>query len=120
MVIDDMVFNNMVSAGGDTFSAYTGTLPLDINEFPMVPDVIEKGKESNIYTRTMGVGDLNDPNDNRVMLIPQMRHGKLLSEEEIDLMISRGEHFGIYNSEDEANWIDSYIHDEFQKQKNGR
>ena len=118
MVIDDMVFDKMVVASGDSF--YKGTLPIDIKEFPMVPDIIEKGKDSNIYTTTMGVGVPNNPDDKRVILVPQMRKGKLMSEKEINKMIESGEHFGVYANEDEANWVDSYIHDEFQRQKNGK
>jgi len=126
MVINDMVFNNMVSH--DAHSFYKGSLPIDIKEFPMVQDIIEKGKESNIHTGIIGVGDINDPDDNRVMLYPQLRQGVPITdfygvetiEEAIDIMIKKGENFGIYDNKDQADWVDQYIHEEFQKQQDGR
>ena len=113
MITNDKVFNMMMSEAAGPME-YSGTLPLDLEEFPYVPSpqiLIDQGfaKEgdfSNIVTSTFDV-------DDKTWLLPTMRKGQVLSEEEINNMILNNEHFGIYNSPDEANWMDQQIHEQF-------
>jgi len=91
---------------------YRGTLPLTMEEFPMVMGAIEEGRPSNIYT-AQAEYDFDD--GTKTVLYPQMRKGELMSQEDIDAMIGRGEHFGLYDTPKEASLGDSLIHDYFSR-----
>jgi len=91
---------------------YRGTLPLTLEEFPMVMGAIEEGRPSNIYT-AQSEYDFDD--GTKTVLYPQMRKGKLMSEEDIEAMVGRGEHFGRYDTPKEASLGDSLIHDYFSR-----
>ena len=97
---------------------YRGTLPLTLEEFPMVMGAIEEGRPSNIYTAQSGY-DFDD--GAKTVLYPQMRRGELIGEEkdmsreEVDAMIGRGEHFGLYDTPKEASLGDSLIHVYFSR-----
>ena len=91
---------------------YRGTLPLTLEEFPMVMGAIKEGEPSNIYT-AQSTWDFDD--GTKTVLYPQMRKGKLMSEEDIEAMIDRGEHFGWYDTAEEASLGDSLIHDYFSR-----
>tara|TARA_A100001201_G_scaffold114851_1_gene98478 strand:+ start:380 stop:712 length:333 start_codon:yes stop_codon:yes gene_type:complete len=103
---NDKVFNTMMSEGSNPME-YTGTLPLTLEEFPLVPN--ENGSFSNIVTGQYTL------NDGKVVLFPTMRKGQKLTNEQIREMIREGLHFGVYNSRAEANWVDMQIHEEFKK-----
>ena len=115
MVANDKVFNIMMSEAADRME-YSGTLPLTLKEFPVVPSpqefidqgLAKPGDSSNIVTITIGV-------DGKTWLMPLMRKGEPLTEEQIDEMIRNREHFGIYNNKAEANWVDKQIHEDFKK-----
>jgi len=87
---------------------YRGTLPLTMEEFPIVMGAVEEGRPSNIYT-AQSEYDFDD--GTKTVLYPQMRKGELMSQEDIDAMIGRGEHFGLYDTPEEASLGDSLIHD---------
>ena len=115
MGINDKVFNTMMSEAAGPME-YRGTLPLYLEEFPVVPSPQElinqglamPGDSSNIVTTTIGV-------DDKTWLLPTMRKGKLLTDEQINEMIRNREHFGIYNNKAEADWMDAQIHEDFEK-----
>ena len=115
MEINDKVFNIMMSEAAGPME-YSGTLPLDLEEFPLVPSpqqlidqgIAMPGDSSNIVTRQYGI-------DGKIWLLPTMRKGKLLTDKQIHEMIINKEHFGIYNNENEANWMDGLIHEAFSK-----
>ena len=91
---------------------YRGTLPLTMEEFPIVMGAVEEGRPSNIYT-AQAEYDFDD--GTKTVLYPQMRKGELMSQEDIDAMIGRGEHFGLYDTPKEASLGDSLIHDYFSR-----
>ena len=91
---------------------YRGTLPLTMEEFPIVMGAVEEGRPSNIYT-AQSEYDFDD--GTKTVLYPQMRKGELMSQEDIDAMIGRGEHFGLYDTPKEASLGDSLIHDYFSR-----
>jgi len=91
---------------------YRGTLPLTMEEFPIVMGAIEEGRPSNIYT-AQSEYDFDD--GTKTVLYPQMRKGKRMSQEDIDAMIGSGEHFGWYDTPKEASLGDSLIHDYFSR-----
>ena len=115
MEINNKVFNIMMSEAASSME-YSGTLPLDLEEFPVVPSpqelidqgFAESGDSSNIVTAQFEV-------DGKIWLLPTMRKGKLLTYEQIKEMIRKGEHFGIYNNKAEADWMDVQIHEDFDK-----
>ncbi len=109
MVTNDKVFNIMMSEAASPME-YSGTLPLDLEEFPVITN--DDGTISNIITRQYSV-------DDKVWLLPSMRKGKHLTDEEIDQMIKKGEHFGIFNNKTEADWMDMQIHEDFEKMYGG-
>ena len=104
----DKVFSYVMTSEKGGPLEYTGTLPLDLEEFPNV--INDQGGYSNIITGQYTL------DGGKVVLFPTMRKGKKLTEEEIRAMISEGLHFGIYNSREEADWIDNQIHKNFKKQ----
>ncbi len=99
------IFNQMLTESARPME-YGGTLPLSLKEFPIVKN--KDGTSSNILTSQYEV-------DGKIWLLPTMRKGKKLSEEEISSMIKNNEHFGIYNSKAEADWMDTQIHEDFEK-----
>jgi len=115
MNIDNKAFNIMVSEAAGPME-YSGTLPLDLDEFPLVPSpqelidqgLAEPGDSSNIVTRQYGV-------DGKTWLLPTMRKGKMLTKDQINDMIKNREHFGVFNTKAEADWMDKQIHGDFKK-----
>jgi len=99
------IFNQMLTESARPME-YGGTLPLSLKEFPIVKN--KDGTSSNILTSQYEV-------DGKIILIPTMRKGKALSEKEIKDMIKNNEHFGVYNSKAEADWMDAQIHEDFAK-----
>ena len=91
---------------------YRGTFPLTMEEFPIVMGAVEEGRPSNIYA-AQSEYDFDD--GTKTVLYPQMRKGELMSQEDIDAMIGRGEHFGLYDTPEEASLGDSLIHDYFSR-----
>ena len=89
---------------------YKGTLPLDFETFPEVSDVFEEGKESNIYTRSYEM-------DGKHVLMPGMIGG---IESNIDELLSKRKHFGVYDTKEELTEADKSIHEWFKRLKGGR
>ena len=91
---------------------YEGTLPLDFEKFPLVQDIYEEGKGSNIVT-SYDTDDLDNPT--KWILFPTMVEGKLLNNAEIDSMLQINQHFGIYDSQHEMEESDEGIHEYFEQ-----
>ena len=87
---------------------YKGTLPLNLDMFPIVESPTEKGKVSNIITRYY-------ESDGKYILVPSMMRGKMLDDSDINEMIRQGKHFGVYDTKKELDRADSTIHDYFKK-----
>ena len=87
---------------------YKGTLPLNLDMFPIVESPTEKGKVSNIITRYY-------ESDGKYILVPSMMRGKMLDDSDINKMIRQGKHFGVYDTKKELDKADSTIHDYFKK-----
>lgn len=87
---------------------YKGTLPLNLNMFPIVESPTKKGKVSNIITRYY-------ESDGKYILVPSMMRGKMLDDSDINKMIRQGKHFGVYDTKKELDKADSTIHDYFKK-----
>jgi hypothetical protein len=87
---------------------YKGTLPLNLDMFPIVESPTEKGKVSNIITRYY-------ESDGKYILVPSMMRGKMLDDSDINKMIRQGKHFGVYDTKKELDRADSTIHDYFKK-----
>ena len=89
---------------------YKGTLYLDFETFPEVSDIFEEGKESNIYTRSYGI-------DGKHVLMPGMIGG---IESNIDELLSKRKHFGVYDTKEDLDEADRLIHEWFKRLKGGR
>jgi hypothetical protein len=81
---------------------YKGEIPLGLDEFPMVKDILEKGKRSNINTRSYEWHD--DDGKEHYQLDAGMHKGKILNEQE-------GKNLGSYNSPKERQKADDAIHE---------
>ena len=81
---------------------YKGEIPLGLDEFPMVKDILEKGKRSNVNTRSYEWHD--DDGKEHYQLDAGMHKGKILNEQE-------GKNLGSYNSPKERQKADDAIHE---------
>ena len=81
---------------------YKGEIPLGLDEFPMVEDILEKGKRSNVNTRSYEWHD--DDGKEHYQLDAGMHKGKILNEQE-------GKNLGSYNSPKERQKADDAIHE---------
>ena len=90
---------------------YEGTMPLNLEKFPLIQDIYEEGKGSNIVT-AYDTDDLDNPT--QWILYPTMVEGKLLDNTGIDSLLQANEHFGIYDSKHEMEAADKAIHKYFE------
>ena len=81
---------------------YKGEVPLGLDEFPMVKDILEEGKRSNVNTRSYEWHD--DDGKEHYQLDAGMHKGKILNEQE-------GKNLGSYNSPKERQKADDAIHE---------
>tara|TARA_R100001463_G_scaffold22937_2_gene54999 strand:+ start:1111 stop:1545 length:435 start_codon:yes stop_codon:yes gene_type:complete len=90
---------------------YDGTMPLTLDKFPIIQDLYEEGKGSNIMT-AYDTDDLDNPT--KWILYPTMVGGKPLDNKGIDSLLNANEHFGIYDSYDKMKTADDNIHSYFE------
>ena len=101
-------FNLWLDEMGYDFD-YTGDYELSLEEFPMVQDFFEEGKESNILTEYFGVSE-NPENKYPAILGPKMHRGDYRKEGDM-------RHFGIYETKEELDRADKIIHEWFDELK---
>tara|TARA_R100000808_G_scaffold10571_1_gene27965 strand:- start:2130 stop:2561 length:432 start_codon:yes stop_codon:yes gene_type:complete len=89
---------------------YSGTLPLDFDTFP-AETLQEEAEGSNIKT-SYDTDDLDNPT--KWILYPTKKYGKDLSESEVDLLLEKNEHFGIYDSYSSMKEADNNIKKHFK------
>tara|TARA_R100000152_G_C6774793_1_gene202785 strand:- start:1988 stop:2371 length:384 start_codon:yes stop_codon:yes gene_type:complete len=105
-------FNLWLDEMGYDFN-YTGDYELTLEEFPMVQDFFEEGRESNILTEHFSVG-ANPEDMYPAILVPRMHKGDYREEGDM-------RHFGIYESQEELNKADRIIHEWFNElERRGR
>ena len=104
---------------------YKGTLPLDLNLFPEVDWIDSLGVEwtSNIKTRLekLSIFTENPDDSTKWVLFPTFMGGEDLSKENVfDMILNQNKHFGIYDSMEEGDKVDKWIHEEgFQEESEG-
>jgi len=92
---------------------YTGTLPLNLEYFPMKTYSTPEGiGSSNIVTQ---YDTDSETNPTEWTLYPSMVRGRLLTNDEIDANLREGKHFGKYPSLKELEAADVNIHKRFDK-----
>ena len=97
---------------------YKGTLDLDFETFPEVPSpqwmidegMAKEGDVSNIITESWEM-------DGKHVLMPGMIGG---IESNIDELLSKKKHFGVYDTKEELTEADKSIHEWFKRLKGGR
>jgi len=86
-------------------------MPLNFEKFPIIQDIYEEGKGSNIVT-SYDTDDLDNPT--KWILYPTMVEGKMLTNTQVDSLLAENQHFGIYNSQHEMDEADKNIHQYFE------
>jgi hypothetical protein len=90
---------------------YEGTMPLNFEKFPIIQDIYEEGKGSNIVT-SYDTDDLDNPT--KWILYPTMVEGNMLTSTQVDSLLAENQHFGIYSSQHEMEEADKNIHKYFE------
>lgn len=93
---------------------YKGTLPLDFETFP-ANSVHEENNGKNVHT-SYDTDDLDNPT--KWILYPTKKDGKRLSNEQVDSLLEKNEHFGIYSTYNDMMEADSNIKNHFKNLEN--